>query len=64
MFQNMEIILGNIYAANDGQPSFFAQIIELIEMLDCPLRILEGDFNMVHNVNIDKRGSLDQKKKF
>ena len=23
-FQNMEIILGNIYAPNDDQPSFFA----------------------------------------
>ena len=61
MFQNMEIILGNIYAPNDDQPSFFIQITEGIEMLDCPLRILGGDFNMVLNVDVDKRGSSDQK---
>ena len=62
MFQNIEIILGNIYVPNDDQPSFFAQINEGIEMLDCPLRIYRGDFNMVLNVDIDKRGSSDQKR--
>ena len=62
VFLNMEIILGNIYAFNADQPSFFAQIIERIEMLDCPLRILGEDFNMVLNVDIDKRGSMDQKR--
>ena len=61
MFQNMEIILRNIYGPNNDQPSLFAQIIEGIEMLDCPLGILGGDFNMVLNVDIDKRGSSDQK---
>ena len=30
-------------------------------MLDCPLRILGGDFNMILNVDINKRGSSDQK---
>ena len=54
MFQNMEIILGNIYAPNDDQPSFFAKIIEGIKMLDYRLRILRGDFNMALNVDIDK----------
>ena len=46
---------------NEDQPSFIAQIIEGIEILDCPLRILVGDFNMVLNVNIDKRDSSDKK---
>ena len=58
----MEIILGNIYTLNEDQPLFFAQIIEGIETLGCPLRILGGYFNMVLNVYIDKRSSLDQKR--
>ena len=51
------IVLCNIYAPNNDQPSFFEKVFDILEG-DFPEgeRIIGGDFNLVCDVHLDKKG--------
>ncbi len=48
--------LCNIYAPNDDCPYFFTQALETIDSFDNVSKIIAGDFNLVMDVNLDKKG--------
>ena len=48
--------LCNIYGPNDDNPEFYVNVIHQIESLPNDNRIIGGDFNLVLNLNIDKKG--------
>ena len=47
----------HIYTPNGDSPEFFAQLIENIEALQSLFTILGGNFNLVMNTEIDRKGS-------
>ena len=50
----------NLYAPNEDNPIFFTELIETIEKLPNDNRIIGGDFNLVLNVGVDKRGGTNR----
>lgn len=52
--------LGSIYAPNIDDEEFYKNIIHCIENFPNDNRILCGDFNLVLDINIDKKGGLKQ----
>ena len=55
-----EILVVNVYAPNEDNPEFFVQLFESIESYQNPNKIVGGDFNLVLNTKIDKKGGLDR----
>jgi len=53
---NTRLSLCNLYAPNDDTPEFFDQAFNLLSNLDNEYMIVGGDFNLVFNTNIDKKG--------
>ena len=50
--------LTNIYAPNDDNPNFFITFFELLTDFNCEDIIIGGDFNLVLEVEKDKKGGL------
>ena len=50
------ITLCNVYGPNNDNPEFYVDVIHQIESLPNDKRIIGGDFNLVLNVDIDKKG--------
>ncbi len=48
--------LANIYGPNDDNPEFYIELIKLIESLPNDNRIIGGDFNLVLDLDKDKKG--------
>ena len=44
----------NVYAPNGDEPLFFENILKLVAELDCVHVIIDGDFNVAINPNIDR----------
>ena len=55
--QGNRYVIGHIYVPNVDQPSFFVEACEMIEEYTEPNKILFGDFNMVLDPTVDRRGS-------
>ena len=55
---NKIVTLLNIYASNNENPTFFKKVLTDSHLLslDCEEIILEGDFNLVMDVQKDKKG--------
>ena len=57
ILENRDILLVNVYAPNDDDPSFFDQLQDYIDQYDRALdKIIGGDFNLVLDINLDKQG--------
>ena len=54
--ENKTITLGNIYAPNDDNPNFFKNVLSHLLSFECEDIILGGDFNLVLDVQNDKKG--------
>ena len=54
--ENKTITLGNIYAPNDDNPNFFKNFLSHFLSFECKDIILGGDFNLVLDVQNDKKG--------
>ena len=54
--ENKTITLGNIYAPNDDNPNFFKNVLSHLLPFECEDIILGGDFNLVLDVQNDKKG--------
>ncbi len=55
-FDGHRFILCNIYAPNDDQPEFFKKCAEVIEKCDNVSKVTAGDFNLVMDIDLDKKG--------
>ena len=54
--ENKIITLVNIYAPNDDNPAFFKKVLSHLLSFDCEEIVLGGDFNLVLDVQKDKKG--------
>ena len=54
--EGLRMTLANIYAPNDDDTSFYINVIQLIESLPNDNQIIGGDFNLVLDLEIDKKG--------
>ena len=52
------ITLANIYAPNDDDPNFFKSFFEHLSDFQCEEIIIGGDFNVVLDLEKDKKGGL------
>ena len=50
------LTLCNLYAPNDDEPQFFLDLFEILERHPNDDRIIGGDWNLVLDVSLDKRG--------
>ena len=57
---NRRLTMANIYAPNEDRPEYFENIIGIIENIPNDNRIIGGDFNLVLNLEMDKRGGRQQ----
>ena len=54
----LRLTLSNVYAPNEDSPDFFIDFIQKIEAVPNDNRIIGGDFNLVLDINVDKKGGL------
>lgn len=52
----LRLTMGNIYGPNEDSPEFYLDVIEQIETMANDNRIIGGDYNLVLNLDLDKRG--------
>ena len=52
------LTLANIYGPNDDEPKFFKNLFDHLKDFKCEEIILGGDFNLVLNIEKDKKGGL------
>ena len=50
------ITLQNIYAPNNDDPNFFKSVFNNLSTFECAHLVLGGDFNLVQNIQKDKKG--------
>ncbi len=50
--------LVGLYAPNEDEPNFFKDCFKMIELFDNSSKIIAGDFNLVMNLDMDKKGGL------
>ncbi len=53
---SVRLTLCNIYAPNSDEPEFFNDLTTLIDNIENVTRIIAGDFNLVMDLDIDKKG--------
>ena len=57
--EGSKYVLCNVYAPNDDDPTFFTEMIEMVDSyIDCDTKIIGGDFNLVMSPDVDRNGSL------
>ncbi len=54
--ESVRLTVCNLYAPNNDDPDFFKQCIETIDSIENITRIIAGDFNLVMDINLDKKG--------
>ena len=54
--KGIRLTITNIYAPNDDNPTFFLNLSQKIEDLSNENQIIGGDFILVLNIDMDKRG--------
>jgi len=55
--------LTNIYAPNEDDPNFFGAFFDHLSSFHCEEIIIEGDFNLLLDLNKDKKGGLAKTQK-
>ena len=53
---NKVLTLVNIYAPNNDNPTFFQNVLDHLLSFECEKIIMGGDFNLVMDVQRDKKG--------
>lgn len=51
----IEIVLSNVYAPNRDSPTFFAEVVAIVELYENPNVIWGGDFNFAVNPFMDRK---------
>ena len=57
IIKDLEVTICNIYGPNDDDPKFFESLWDIINNFDTNSIIWGGDFNVVLNLQLDKRGA-------
>lgn len=52
----VRMTVGSIYGPNEDNPEFFIDVIHQIESIPNDNRIIGGDFNLILDLNLDKKG--------
>ena len=55
--KEQNFLLANIYAPNTDEPSFFTEIFRQLDKAETCDKIIGGDFNLVMNTELDRKGS-------
>ena len=55
---NNVYLLVNVYGPNMDNPIFFSNFTEVIDEMGVDLKIIAGDFNLVLNPSVDKKGGI------
>ena len=53
-----EYLFVNVYAPDLDNPAFFTELSEQIDSLETDLKIIGGDFNLVLDLDLDKKGGM------
>ena len=53
-----QLTLVNLYAPNDDDPNFFTSVFEYLVDFQCDEVIIGGDYNLVLDVEKDKKESI------
>jgi len=53
-----QLALANIYAPNNDDPTFFSSVFIHLVDFKCEEIIIDGDFNLILDVEKDKKGGL------
>ena len=61
---NKILTLVNIYAPNNDNPTFFQNLLDRILSFECEEVIMGGDFNLVLDVQKDKKEETRQRIEF
>ena len=56
--QDKTLTLVNIYAPNKDEPTFFQNVCGKLSSFDCDFIIFGGDFNLVCDIDKDKKGGI------
>ncbi len=54
--EDIKFTLSNIYAPNEDDQEFFKHVFEIVEQFDNSSKIIAGDFNLVMDLEMDKKG--------
>ena len=52
------ITITTLYAPNEDDPNFFLNFFDHLNDFECDDIVIGGDFNLVLNLDIDKKGGL------
>ena len=55
-YYDIHCVLCGLYAPNNDCPEFFDEVIKIIRTSDCTDIIIGGDFNVVNDPNLDRKG--------
>ena len=55
-YENLQLIIGNVYAPNEDNPVFFENLFDVLEQIPIDLKILGGDYNLHMDIKMDKEG--------
>ena len=55
-YENIEMTICNIYAPNNDDPKFFQEVFEMLGQAGSKVVIIGGDFNLVLDMEKDKKG--------
>ena len=53
---NLRFTLVNLYAPNNDTPEFFVEVEQIMNIYENDTKIIGGDFNLVLNILLDKKG--------
>lgn len=55
---DVNMTLANIYAPNEDNPAFFEDLFYRLSDFNCDDIVIEGDFNLVFDLEKDKKGGF------
>lgn len=57
-YEGSKYTLCNLYGPNNDNPEFFQKVFKIIELCGNDYKVTAGDFNLVMDNDLDKRGEL------
>lgn len=59
ILEDKQLVICGIYAPNSDQPQFFQTVLNEIDKFQNPNVVLAGDFNLVFDICLDRRGTSE-----
>ena len=61
--KDLELSIMSLYAPNEDDPQYFLNLIQIVDKSDYVDRIIGGDYNLLLNVEKDRRGCFSNHNK-